>query len=64
MSFPDLRLLRWLDAESKMIQMVICYPALVIPSSLPNQVNFLKFPKHLQSQMKHGLRKQYIILEC
>lgn len=43
MSFPDLRLLRWLDAESKMIQMVICYPALVIPSSLPNQVNFLSF---------------------
>lgn len=34
-------------------------------SLFPSQSSELsQFPKHLQSQMKHGLRKQYIISEC
>lgn len=33
--------------------LLACYPALVIPSFLPNQVDF-QLPKHFQSQMKHS----------
>lgn len=42
--------------------LLACCPALLSPSFLPNQVYF-QLPKHFQSQMKHGFRKQYIISE-
>lgn len=41
--------------------LLACYPALVIPSFLPNQVYFLQSTFNLKW---NSLRKQYIISEC
>lgn len=56
------KILRWLDTESKIIQMVICQPA-ILPQwlllSFPIQCIFSQLLLLFQFQMKHGFRKQY-----